>query len=147
MITPPPSTYFIHGLPYWSKDFFVDLMYSEVSVSIQKDGFTVPLRPLGFILEIQKGGIISAFDKDVASKLVDGKKVLSIFSRISKTYSETELDALVFNTPRGKHNELWVDSSKAEIVGGYTLGNTNSFEKAMKRADLDVHHITNIEYD
>jgi hypothetical protein len=143
IITPPPGTYFIHGLPHWSKHYFVELVFSEVSVSLQKDGHTTPIRPLGFILQIEQGGIRAAYAKDVASKVERGMKVLSEFSRVTKRYAEHELDALIANTPKGKHNELWVNPLRAEIVGGYIVGNgSKSFEKAMKRAGLDVHHIS-----
>jgi len=148
MIITPSDTYFIHGLPNWSKDFSVDLIYPEISVSLQRDGYTFPLRPLGFILHIQKGGIIAAFAKDISSKIERGRKVLSTFSRATRKYSEDELDQLIADTPQGKHNELWVDSGKAEIVAAYTIGGSKSFEKAVRKQGLDVRKMpTTIQHD
>lgn len=135
----PEDSYFIHGFSNWSKNHVINFLHPQISVSLQKDGFTFPLRPIGFILQIKENGIIAAFDRDVASKLINGKKVFSNYS--CNTNSYTDLDLLLKNTPKGSHNELWVYSDFVEIIGGYTIGGFKSFEKAMKKADYPIHYL------
>lgn len=138
-IVPPSGSYFIHGFSHWSKNHILDLIHPEISVSIQKDHFTIPLRPIGFILEIKEGGIIAAFDRDVASKLEYGKKTFAPWSPKSKSYNN--LEDLLRNTPEGKHNELWVLSSHVDILAGYIMGEAKSFEKRMKKAGYPIHKL------
>lgn len=141
MIIPPEGSYFIHGFSSWSKNHLIDFPHSEISVSIQKDDHTVPLRPIGFILEIQDGGIIAAFDRDVCSKIVRDRKVYSPWSSRSKNY--TDLNELLANTPKGKHNELWVRSSFATIIAGYVVTGTKAkfFQKQMRKANYPIRII------
>lgn len=130
MITPPLDTYFIHGFDHWSKNHLIDFIHEEICVSLQKDGHTYPIRPLGFILNINK--IIAAYDRDAASKLIFNKRVFSKYSRQLIDYS-SDLKSLIEKTPKGKHNELWIKSKDAEIIGGYIVGEGHkTFEKSMK---------------
>lgn len=122
-IQPPVDCYFIHGVKDWDKKRRPAISVPEVSCSIQKDGHTKPLRPYGYILRLQKGAVINAFDRDVTSRYCDAsfKKELGEQTRLKKyrNYSENELSELVENTPRNSHNELWVNGEMAEIAGGY----------------------------
>lgn len=136
MIIPPSGTYFIHGLDRWSKDYLINLMHEEICVSLQKDGHTSPIRPLGFILNVKK--ILAAYDRDAASKLVFNKRSFSRFSRQLRNYG-SDLQELILNTPKNSHNELWVKRDDAEILGGYIVGDGHkSFEKIMKSYGYSV---------
>lgn len=139
LIVPPQGSYFIHGFSKWSKNHFLNFIHPQISVSLQQDNYTVPLRPIGFILEIKKNGIIAAFDRDVCSKLENGKKIFAPWSPFSKNYKD--LEDLLKNTTKGKHNELWVYSSHVEIVSGYILGKSKSFEKQMQKKGFSVHKL------
>lgn len=82
-----------------------------------------------------------AFDKDVTSKTISGKKVLSPWSPQLKTYKDNELEELIVNTKFSSHNELWISSNNAEIIGGYLCGKNKSFVKFMKSNGYEVHLI------
>lgn len=104
VITPPEGTYFIHGVNSWNKDSIVSVSFPEISCSIQKDGYTDPLRPFGFILELDKGSIVSAHDTDVASKRGSGYTKEygdATLSKNYKEYSEDELGTLIESTKEG----------------------------------------------
>lgn len=140
MIVTPPETYFIYGLSHWSKEFILGIIHPEISISLQKDGYTQPLRPLGFILKVNS--ILAAFDRDVSSKLIDGKKEFSPWSPKSRNYSD--LSELINNTRRKSHNELWASSSEVEIIGGYIVGKSKSFEKRMITAGYSIHYLNDL---
>lgn len=140
VIVPPEGTYFIHGMNSWGRNGHFKL-FEEISVSLQKDGHTTPLRDFGFILDIERGGVIAAFDRDVTSKVEDGKKVFSWQSRKSRNYAENELDELMSKTPKNKHNELWVRGDMATIVGGYVTGESRDFRRSMEKKGLPIRII------
>ncbi|MEK7061779.1 MAG: hypothetical protein AAB957_00780 [Patescibacteria group bacterium] len=122
IIETPEGTYFIHGVKQWSKKDRIDIRSPEVSVSLQKDDFTEPLRPYGYILKIDKGAISGAFDRDVTSTYNERyEKELKPQSagRKHRHYGESELQELMTNTKTGSHNEVWVKKDKTEIVGAY----------------------------
>lgn len=144
MIHPPEGTSFIHGIHHWSKNHLVDFVHPEISVSIHKEGHTLPLRPIGFIVSIKEGGVNAAFDRDTASKLIAGKKQFSIYSRKLRNYLVSEFNQLIANTRKGKHNELWVESDKVEILSGYSIGNNKTFEKAMNKFGYEVFKICSV---
>lgn len=143
LVVPPQDTYFIHGLNSWGRNGHFRL-FEEISVSLQKDGYTNPLRSFGFVLEINSGGILAAFDCDITSKVENGKKVMSWQSRRGvRSYCENTLDQLIANTSKSKHNELWVKGDEATIVGGYiTEGGHDDFLRIMKKKGLPVRFIT-----
>ena len=61
IIEPPVGTYFIHGVKTWSKENSLSIRSPEISVSVQEDGKTVPLRPYGYRLKVYKGAIKKHF--------------------------------------------------------------------------------------
>jgi hypothetical protein len=131
------NTYFIHGFKTWERNGYFKLR-GEISISLHKEGHTKPLRDFGFILSIDLEHIIAAFDCDITSKVENGKRVLSWQSkRGAKNYDKTNLDQLIKNTPKGKHNELWVCGENVEIIGGYYIGSGHeSFIKSMTHKKL-----------
>ncbi len=121
-IEPPKDTYFIHGVKQWSKENRTGIRSPEISVSLQKDGSTKPLRPYGYILKIDKGAISMAFDRDVASQYNENYRKESKLQSTGlkrRQSSENELQKLIANTKIGSHNEIWVKGDKVEIVGAY----------------------------
>jgi hypothetical protein len=139
------DTYFIRGLQHWSKCTPIDLFHPEISVSLQKDGFTKPLREFGFIIEINHNGIIASFDRDVTSKIKDGKRVFSPWSNKKwRDYGE-DMISLIGNTREGSHNEIWVDTDYAQIIGGYVIGNNHKgFQKSLSREGYPIHCLHDI---
>jgi hypothetical protein len=135
----PEGTYFIRGLKFWDRS--IDLLYPEISVSLQKDGYTKPLWRFGYVIEIKPGGIIAAFDRDVTSKIEYGRKVFAPWTnREWRRYDD--LEELMKNTREGSHNELWVDSDLAEIVGGYVVGDgMKRFKRIMGENGYEVRRI------
>ena len=114
---------FIRGIPPWEKNTPVMLPPGEISVSLHKPGLT-PLRPYGYVLKVHPGGIIAAFDRDVCSDKNGNNKCISqkTSHKQYRNYGECELDQLLANTRPGFHNEIWIDSDKADIIGAYVTG-------------------------
>ena len=54
-IKTPEGSYFVHGLKTWSAESSVGIHQPEISCSLQLDGKTEPIRPFGYILEIDRG--------------------------------------------------------------------------------------------
>lgn len=122
-IEPPAGCYFIRGIKDWKRDQGFGLRGGEISVSLHRDGHTVPFRDYGFVISIEEAGLLGAYPADVTSRVVRGHKE---FSRQSDARQwpdlKHDLDALIEATPPGKHNELFVDALLAEIVGVFTFG-------------------------
>lgn len=146
----PEDCYFIHGVTQWSKNNAIGIKAPEISCSIQKDGFSMPLRPYGYILKIDKGAISRAFDTDVSSKYKENwEKELSEQTELKKykNYQEDEFEELIQNTKKNSHNELWVNGEKVEIVGAYikkeenNLPGTTAFIKACNNSNIPIHWI------
>ena len=136
---------FIRGIPPWERGTPVILPPGEISVSLHREGFK-PLRPYGFILDLLPGAIISAFDRDVCSDKNGDKKCLSLQTSHKKyrNYREDELEELLKNTKIGGHNEIWIDSNKADIVGAYITGAAPGwvqFQNDMLAADIPVTNL------
>jgi hypothetical protein len=136
----------------WSGESSFRINSPEICVSLQKDAVTKPLRPYGFILNIDRGGIKSAFDRDVTSQYNEHfEKELKIQSAGKKRhqYDENELDRLMENTKNGSHNEIWVKGDKAEIVGAYIFEEqmnaigANVFLKACRKNGVQIKIIKN----
>ena len=118
----------------------------EISVSLQKDRTTKPIRPYGYIIKIEKGGIVSAFDRDATSAHNSkSKKEFKPQSSLKKWrwYSENELGLLLKNTRKDYHNEIWVNTDKAEIIGAYAVGDSNmpgikAFIKSCRKEKIEI---------
>lgn len=150
VIQAPESTYFVHGVKAWSKEDKIGIRNLEVSASLQKDNFTKPIRPYGYILKIDKGAISIAFDRDVSSEYNEnGKKELKTQSagRKRRKYTEDELQDLIANTKAGSHNEVWTRGDGIEIIGGYitedalSAAGAKSFLKSCQRNSIPVRII------
>lgn len=150
-IEAPEGCYFIHGVKGWTKKHSIGIRTPEISCSLQKDEHSQPIRPYGYVLQLDKGAITSAYDKDVTSRYYDTsfKKRLSEQTEQKKyrNYDEGELDALIENTQKNSHNELWVNGEMVEIIGAYVkkseedaLG-TKAFIKACGKENIPVHWI------
>jgi len=151
IIKAPEGCYFIHGVTNWTKDNSIGIRTPEISCSLQKDEYTRPLKPYGYILQLTKGSIISAYDRDVASKYNDNSFTKSLSWQTNqkklKNYSEENLDILIANTRQGNHNELFVKGEKVEIVGAYVDKSKSGsagikvFIKACKSENIQIHYI------
>jgi len=150
IIEPPEGSYFIHGVKQWSKKDRIGIRSPEVSTSLQKDNFTEPLRPYGYILKIDRGAIPGAFDRDVTSAYNERyEKELKSQSagRKRRQYGENELQELIANTKTGSHNEVWVKGDMAEIVGAYiteealNAPGAKAFLKACQKDNISVRII------
>jgi len=156
-IATPKGSYFIHGFKNWKKSNSIGNFPPEICVSLQKDGNTNPLRNYGFILDIDKGGVINGYDRDVASKHLGGSKIIDQKSpanlRNLREYKEDELESLVENTRTGTHNEIWINSEFAEITKAYIVeklsaigyrpseNGIKSFLKACEKENLEIYRI------
>jgi len=149
-VIPPEGWYFVRGLRTWRRGLVPRIWANQISCSLQNDGVTSPLRPFGYVLKLYRGAIVAAFDRDVSS--TTGANVSKSFGhqtahRESTNYGEAGLGELTANTRRGSHNEIWVDSSRAEIAQAYVLGGSSgvpgtlAFVRACRSAGLDVHWI------
>lgn len=150
-IVPPEGTYFIHGIRDFTLTRQSPILHPEISCSLQLDGNTKPFRPYGYVIEVDKGSLNKAFPRDVSSlSLSDGKR-LGRFSRAMQSYDEDQLEELIKNTPRGKHNELWVLGDGYTIVGAYqtaeALGKPGikQFLQSCKRRHLPIRVIPPVE--
>lgn len=144
MIKPPKDCYFIHGVHNWNKSSNISITSTEICCSLQLDSKTKPIRPYGYILRLANGSVVSAFDTDVSSEIINGKKKLKLKNNF-KNYKSTEFESLIENTRIGYHNELWVDSLGVEISGAYvseidSIGR-KSFIKSCNRDNLEIHYI------
>ena len=150
-IETPEGCYFIHGVKDWTKKHSIGIRTPEISCSLQKDEYTQPIRPYGYILKLDKGAVTSAYDKDVTSRYYDTsfKKKLSEQTEQKKyrDYGEAELDALIENTQKNSHNELWVDGEMVEITGAYVkkseedIPGVKAFIKACRKENVPIHWI------
>jgi len=150
-IEAPEGCYFIHGVKGWTKKHTIGIRTPEISCSLQKDNHTQPIRPYGYILKLYKGAIVSAFDKDVTSRYgdINFKKRLSEQTEQKKyrNYGENELDALIKNTQKNSHNELWVKGEMVEIIGAYVkktekeAAGVKAFVKACRKENIPIHWI------
>jgi hypothetical protein len=138
---------FIRGIPPWEKNTPIGISpNTTISTSLHNKGLK-PLRPYGYILKIHPGGIVAAFDTDVCSKSTHGEKCISQQTSHKKyrNYSEEELDELLTNTRPGYHNEIWVDSDKADIVGAYVTlpaPGWKKFQIAMQQNNIPITWLT-----
>ncbi len=130
LITPPKGTYFIRALKNWNPRMGAAVS-SETSISLQIDKKTLPLRSYGYILNVDKGAVIRAYDKDVTSELdEEGKRVPATRSTLSDAkqhsgqYTEENLDVLCEKTKDGAHNELIVRGGMVEISGCFIVEGT-----------------------
>jgi hypothetical protein len=150
-IEAPKDCYFIHGVKDWSKKHNIGIRTPEISCSLQKDGHTQAIRPYGYILRLNKGAIISAYDTDVTSRYYGSnfKKRLSEQTEQKKyrNYAEGELDALIENTQKNSHNELWVNGEMIKIAGVYVKKSegdapgAKAFIKACRKESIPIHLI------
>ncbi len=150
-IETPKGCYFVHGVKDWTKKHSIGIRTPEISCSLQQDERTQPIRPYGYILKLDKGAIASAYDKDVTSRYYDTsfKKRLSEQTDQKKyrNYSENELDALIENTQKNSHNELWVNGEKVEITGAYVKKSeevapgVKAFINACREKNIPIHWI------
>ncbi len=149
-ITPPTGSYFLRGIRNWTPNEDLKINMPEVSISLQKDGKTLPLRPYGYILEIDKGGIVKAYDRDVTSEYTEeGKKGLAERStkNDTRTYTENELEDLIRNTKSGFHNELIVNGNEIGITKAYVLEGAKKikglrkFKKDCVLKGIEIHII------
>lgn len=152
-ITPPNGTYFIRGIKNWTPGNDLTVNFSEISCSLQKDGQTIPLRPYGYILEIDKGGIISAHDKDITSEIGENNTKEPSHRAMKadlKTYTENNLDDMIANTKNGSHNELIVKGDKVGVLGAYVVEGENNlpgikqFKKDCLSKGIKIHLVPNI---
>ena len=125
-ITPPSTSYFVHGFRTWDRFSSFQRFESEMSCSLQLDGHTDPFRPFGVIISVEEGGLIKGFDQDVASILVDGEKLFGHHSKAEclPQYREANLAELLENTIRYRHNELWIRTESVHVVGAYCVSDT-----------------------
>lgn len=75
----------------------------EISCSLQKDGYTQPMLPYGYVLKIDKGGINSIFNIDVTSEYdINARKKIkdNVRQKRFKKYNVSDLDELIKNTPK-----------------------------------------------
>lgn len=138
----PVDCCFIRGVKDWKRNDGLGLRYGEISVSLHKEGRTVPFRDYGYVLAIEKDGITAAYPSDVTSFVEDGYKVISNRNRNWIDFKD-DLEALIQATPIGKHNELFVNALKAEIVGVYAAGpgpssGRRAFLSACKQKNLPL---------
>ena len=147
-IKTPQGSYFIHGLKTWNEKSSIGIRQPEISCSLQLDKKTNPIRPVGYILEIDNGGIVHSFDRDTTSTIDENfQKILKDNSPTLKDYSENDLDKLLQNTKNGSHNEIWVNGLSVDIVGAYVvqkeeeIAGVKKFIKACKDASIEVHTI------
>lgn len=150
-IEAPKGCYFIHGVKDWTKKHTIGIRTPEISCSLQKDEHTQPIRPYGYVLKLDKGAIGAAYDKDVTSCYYDTsfKKKLSEQTEQKKhrNYGEDGLNALIENTQKNSHNELWVNGEMVEITGAYVkktkedvLG-VKAFIRACRKENIPIHLI------
>lgn len=136
---------FIRGIPPWERGSPIRLPYDQFSVSLHTKGLK-PLRPYGYILRIDPGAIVAAFDRDVCSDKDGNKKVFSPATSNKKyrNYSPDELGELLANTRPGYHNEIWIDPDKCDIIGAYVTEPSpgwRQFQLDMKAAQLPIERI------
>ena len=136
---------FIRGIPPWEHGTPIRLPVGEISVSLHREGL-VPLRPYGYIIAIRPGAVIAAFDRDVCSDKNGDKKCISQQTAHKKyrNYQEYELEELLNNTRLGKHNEIWIDTNKADIIGAYITEVSpgwRQFQYDMQRAGISIQKI------
>ena len=149
IVKPPEGCYFIHCIKSWSKNEYFGIKTPEISCSLQKDSYTIPLRPYGYILKIDKGAVICAFDRDVTSKYNENWQKFSAARQNKKIgrYSESELEELIKNTKENSHNELWIRGEMIQIIGAYVVKKkvvspgTKVFIKSCRKADILIHWI------
>ena len=151
-ITPPSTSYFVHGFRTWDRFSSFQRFEAEMSCSLQLDGHTNPFRPFGVIIAVEEGGLIKGFDQDVASLLIDGEKVFGLHPRAESLpqYSETNLAELLKNTIRYYHNELWIEAESVHVVGAYCLSDTygvsgaKAFRKECLASGLTLREIPTV---
>lgn len=149
-ITPPEGSYFIHGLGGWSKKSAPAIIKEEeISVSLQQDGKTEPIRPFGYIVRLDRGSIRHAASRDLTSRVgEDGQKVPTVSRGLR--YDEERLDELIEDTARGKHNELIVDVLKVGVEEAYVLEDSagtpgvNAFRKACQERGIRIRVIPRV---
>jgi len=136
-ISAPGSSYFLHGFRTWNSYSSFQMFEPEMSCSLQLDGYTKPFRPFGVIISIEVGGLITGFDQDVASILLDGQKMFGHHSISTNfnSYCEEEMSTLINKTHKHRHNELWVIADAIHIIGAYCIANTKDIVgvKAFRR--------------
>ena len=151
-ITPPSTSYFVHGFRTWDRFSSFQRFETEMSCSLQLDGHTNPFRPFGVIIAVEEGGLIKGFDQDVASLLIDGEKVFGHHSKAESLpqYRETNLAELLENTSRYYHNELWIRAESVHVVGAYSMSETygvsgaKTFRKECRASGLTLREIPTV---
>ena len=148
-ISAPSASYFVHGFRTWDRFSSFLRFEPEMSCSLQLDGYTNPFRPFGVVIAIEDGGLIKAFDQDVASVMIDGQKEFGHHSRAEglPQYDVTNLAGLLENTHRYQHNELWINADSVHVLGAYCVSNTygiagaKAFRKACREAGLKLQEV------
>lgn len=128
----PLGSYFIRGIEKFKKGDQISIIYPTISVSLQLDGKTRPIREYGYVVELDEGAIQGAFDRDVSSKPLRGRKTFGHLSFHKKFHDYgNDLINLLHNTRPGSHNEIWVNILGVDIIGGYMVENTkaNGYKK------------------
>lgn len=150
-ITPPNGSFFIHGIRGFGagSGFMVGQFgrgCEEVSISLQADGLTLPLRPYGYIIEVDNGAIVKASARDMSTMLLGGVKHATV--ERGDSYDETQLTDLLAMTKRGGHNEITVLRNGVEVAGAYVVEGSETgipgirkFLQACREKKMPVHII------
>lgn len=136
-IKPPNNCIFIHGVRKWNKNKSIGFFYPEISISLHEPGYTIPVKPYGFILKLYNGAIIKSFDKDVTSKYNENyQKIFSEQTKHKKFINyEYNLEKLIENTAWQNHNEIWCYHHLIEIVGAYIYKKDRGYAAFIKECN------------
>lgn len=135
-IVPPEGSYFIHGIKSFGgeKGFILGQFgrgLEEISISLQKDGETLPLRPYGYILEIDKGSVVRASARDMATAVLGGVKHPTV--ERGGSFKEDQMTELLAVTRRGSHNEIIAKRNGVEAVAAYVLEGADKGTPGVKK--------------
>lgn len=143
--SPGEDTAFLWGQPRWGRDDEIKQPEGVIKVTLHKYGVTTPIQPFGFIIEIAKGGILRAFDWEATEfSSIHGRKFqyLGLFSD-HRVYQEDDMEEMLNRTAAYGANEIWVDGSKARIIGAYVYRDNHArgrtvFKFMMKKANVPI---------
>lgn len=153
-ILPPAGTFFIRGVSNWTAGKDTSINYEQISISLHKDGQTTPIRPYGFILKLDPGAIVNAYDRDITTEASFREGTKFIAERAKKKtreYTEEELGELMENTSQSKHNEIIVKGNKVEVIGAYIIEDTKGvpgirkFRQYCSEKGFTIHIVPKIE--
>lgn len=139
---PSEDTSFLFGVNHWDvKDYTknsaenpnaeslgcLEIPHQIIKVTLHQCKFTIPIVPLGFVVQIQEGGIIRGYDWSITdfSKLEERPSYRTLGKK-TREYKEDELDQLRKNTVKNCCNEIWVHGKMASVVGAYIYKNKRS---------------------